>query len=119
MILKKKFFIFMMLCVLAFSVPVQAFSARSPVVRLDLSFDGTTAICYVPVVAENSDDDIEIVVKLWQGKTVIKTWRDDGVGTLFFEEKETVTKGKTYGLSADVTINGEPYPCEVDVATCK
>lgn len=116
--LTKRVLALTMLVIIVFSMSATAITSRSTEIRPLLSFEGTTAICSVPIFAERNGE-ISIVVKLWQGKTVIKTWRDDGVGTLLFEEKETVTKGKTYGLSADVTINGEPYPCGVYVATCK
>ena len=117
--MRKRISILILTLLLVLSFTAQAISTRSSVVRLDLSFKGTTATCYVPVIAEKSDDEIEIIVKLWQGEKCIKTWRDNGIGILLFEKTASVVKGKTYELSADVTINGKSYPCETVAGTCK
>lgn len=51
-------------------------------------------------------DEIEMVVKLWQGTTCIATWKTSGTGYLSFSQNKVVTKGKEYMLTADVSING-------------
>ena len=92
-------------------LPMTAHAAsRSIGIVPNLSFSGTTANCTVRVVADSFSHEIEATIKLWQGSTCVATWEEEGKGILSFSDTATVTKGKTYELTADVTINGETQP---------
>ena len=71
-----------------------------------ISFNGTTASCTVFVAADRPTDDIEAVIKLWQGSKCIETWEASSVGDLAFSGTATVSRGKTYQLTVDVTLEG-------------
>ena len=117
--LKKRILSLALLLALVFTISAQAITVRYSPGCLSLSFKGTTAVCYLSAISSNSDDEIEVVMKLWQGDECIKTWKASSNGSLILEKTKTVDKGKTYGLSADVTINGKSYPCDIVVGTCK
>lgn len=97
------------------SVPVMARSAEGTPV---LTFDGTTAKCSISIVGDSKDDEISITLKLWRGSTCLATWKDSGTLYLSMSETKIVTKGHTYKLTADITINGEPQPQRETSAYC-
>lgn len=93
-------------------LPMTAHAATPRIIRIypTLRFEGTTANCSVIVFADVSSDEIEATIKLWQGSKCVATWEEEGQGVLNFSDTATATKGKTYELTADVTINGVAQP---------
>lgn len=102
-------------------LPMTAHAATSRTIRIypSLSFDGTTANCSVIVLADISSDEIEATIKLWQGNNCVATWQEDATGNLVFKKVATVTSGKTYKLTADVTINDVAQPQASVSAKCE
>ena len=92
--------------ILMLPMTAHAFTPRIIRIYPSLSFKGTTANCSVVVIADASSDEIEATIKLWQGSRCVATWQEDGTGNLVFKDTATVTSGRTYELTADVTING-------------
>ena len=109
------------LAVLAFVLTIPAFAAqeRSPAVMPSLSFIGTTATCTVSVYGDYTTDEIEVEVELWQGKTLVKSWSDEGTEYVDSIRKATVTRGKEYTLKAYATINRKALPMAYITKTCK
>lgn len=96
-------------------VPVMARSLEyTPV----LIFDGTTAKCSMSVSGNSKTDEISVMLKLWCGSTCLATWEKSGCFYLSMSVTETVTKGYTYRLTADVTINGKAQPQTETSAYC-
>lgn len=91
---------------------------RAPATTPRISFSGTTATCTVIVRGEKADDAISVTAKLWQGSTCLKTWNTSGTGVVQLSKPVTVEKGKTYKLTADVTINGVKQATKSTTATC-
>lgn len=84
-----------------------------------LSFSGTTANCYVDI-AGNGSDKISATIELCCGNQSIMTWnRSVTNGHLFFQDSASVTKGKTYELVVEYTVNGKPQQPFSDSGTCK
>lgn len=106
----------LMLCML---VPVcaMALETRAVFTRPTLSFDGTTAICEC-TVRGNSGDEIEVTMSLYQGTTRIASWSDSGTRRVDMEKTKTVTKGKTYTLTVEATVNGKDIPETSVKGTC-
>ena len=98
-----------------------AYAAMPRYIRIypTLNFDGTTANCSAIVIADNSNDEIEATIKLWQGSICVATWPEDGTGNIIFSDTATVTKGKTYNLTVDVIINGVAQPQASASAKCE
>lgn len=118
-VLKKRILPFVLLFAMLLSTPVFAASPRIITIRPAISFSGTTANCRVTVSGNHGTDQIEAVVILWDGNDVVDDWYPTGTGSLLFSDTTTVTKGKTYELTVDVTINGVDYQRVSIEGTCK
>ena len=106
--------------VIALSVPLTAHAAEERMLSIypEITFSGTTANCAVAVTGNYANDDIDVVIKLWRGSTCLRTWYASGEGYVFWDDTATVTKGKTYDLSVDVTINNVTKPRVSVSGTC-
>lgn len=116
--MRRRVLAMLLLILLCIPMAAQAVSTRTIRVVPSITFNENTAICSVTVFADNSDDDISITVKLWQGNACLKTWSKTGSGYLYFSESKTVTEGKTYKMTADVSINGKRLSRVSDSGTC-
>ena len=116
--MKKRFFPILFVFLMVFSSTAHAASTRAASVVPRISFDGTTASCTVFIAADRPTDDIDAVIKLWQGSRCIETWEESSVGDLAFSGKVTVSKGKTYRLTVDVTLEGKAHPRFSVEGTC-
>lgn len=98
----------LLMALLLFVLPVTANAATPRLVGIKpgIEFNGTTANCTVSITGDSMKDDIEAVIKLWQGDSCIATWNASGTGYVFFSKSKTVTKGREYTLTVDATING-------------
>ena len=111
--MKKRFISFIVVALLLVSAPVTASAAtpRTLSVIPRITYSGTTATCAVNVTGCSLTDEIEVVVKLWNGNTCLETWESSGVGFLFFKEYyNDAEKNITYTLTTDLTINGVTEP---------
>ncbi len=100
--MKKRFFPILFVFLMVFSSTAYAASTRAAAVVPRISFNGTTASCTVFIAADRPTDDIEAVIKLWQGSKCIETWEESSIGDLAFSGTATVSRGKTYQLTVDV-----------------
>lgn len=116
--MKKRIFPILFAFLMLFSSTAYAASSRVAPVVPSISFNGTTATCTVFVYAEQMTDDIDAVIKLWQGSQCIKTWEKSSVGDLAFSGTATVSRGKTYQLTVDVTLAGNTQPRVSIQGTC-
>ena len=106
--------------VLVISMPLSVHAAEARILSIypEISFNGTTAECSLAVIGDYTTDELDVVIKLWRGSTCIKTWSDSGEGYIFWEGTATAVKGKTYTLTADVTINNVTKPRVSVSGTC-
>jgi len=74
-------------------------------IRPSLTFEGTTANCYVMVVGNNTSEHIEVTMRLMHGNSQIASWSDDGYGYVRLQGTAGVTRGYTYTLTVEVTVN--------------
>lgn len=108
-----------LLLLAALALPVSAQSPQRAVrATPNISFSNATATCSVSVYGENKTDRISLTAKLYQGDACIATWTDSGTGYLNFSRSKRVQKGKSYKLTADVTVNGESFSTASDTGTC-
>ena len=105
--------------VLVLSAPLSAQAAmpRTEIIPT-LSFSGTTARCEVIVDADHTYDYVVVMLKLFHGNNLIAQWSEANAGSVDISETCTVTKGVTYTLTAQVTINGYSYPSCSTTKTC-
>ena len=106
----------LLLCVL----PITANAATPRIVGIvpSIDFDGNIANCSVSITSHSFNDDIEAVVKLWNGDSCIATWNATGTGFLNVNKSKVVSKGIEYTLTVDVTINGVKRSTVSTSATC-
>ena len=91
---------------------------KAPNASPTLSFSGTTATCTAFVRGNKSTDNVAATVKLWTGGTCLKTWSASGKYSFKIKKNATVSKGKTYKLTVDYTVNGVKQPQKSVTRTC-
>lgn len=90
---------------------VQATTAQAISIDLGLSFEGETACCDVDVCANNINESIFEIVKLFdEDGTCLKTWVQNGSGIVNFYRTTDVTSCVEYTLTTYVTINDVSRP---------
>lgn len=115
--MKRTVFAVLLLLALVFPVSAQA-AQRYRRVSPNITFSSTTATCSVSVRGNSAKDSISLTAKLYQGNECIATWTDSGTGNLNFSKTKSVQSGKTYKLTADVTINGTALGTTSATGTC-
>ena len=85
-----------------------------------ISFSGTTANCYVEIAGDSGSDKISATIEFNCGSQNIKTWTEStDHGHLMFLDSVGVTKGNTYELVVEYTINGKTQIPLSNSSTCK
>ena len=115
----KKIILLVAMFMLMIPVTVNAAIPRYSNIRPSIEFDGTIAYCTASVMGESAKDEIDIVVKLWKGKSCIATWKKSGVGYVSLSKSKTVAKNYEYTLMLDAKINGKTRPTASVTAKCK
>ena len=108
--MKKRIIAFLTFAVMVLAISANAAITRAPAIQPGLSINGTQANCSLIVLGDMGDEEISATIKLKRGLINVATWHEDGVGELVFSDTVTVSTGKTYTLTADVTIDGTTYP---------
>lgn len=103
--MKKRVIILILAAVMLLAIPAQA-TSRATTFMPSLTFEGATAKCGI-VILGGTHDQIEVTLSLWHGNQLIDTWSEEGTGYLRMAETATVTKGNTYTMKVDLSINGE------------
>lgn len=116
--MRKRILALFLILSLALGVTAQAVEVLSVRTVPKIAFDGTTATCTVSVRSDKATDTISLTAKLYQGSTCVKTWNTSGTGVVQLSKPVAVEKGKTYKLTADVTINGVKQATKSTTATC-
>ena len=116
--MKRRIFSLVAVLLLVLSVSVQAVESRAVHSNFGLSFSGTTAICFGTCRSGNSSDRIAMTLILEQGGVELDSWSATGYGQVTISETYPVTKGKTYTLVMEYSVNGEPQPAVSTHATC-
>lgn len=91
---------------------------KAPRAVPNLNFSGTTASCSATVSGNKATDTVNMTVKLWNGNTCLKTWTASGTRSVTLKKTATVSKGKTYKLTVDFTINGVKQNPQSTTKTC-
>lgn len=108
----------LMMILIICTMSVLASEERVISARPSLSFDGTTAVCYVDCRGNSTKDSIEATLTLYQGSNYVESWSDSGKGRVSISEKCTVKRGKNYRLVVEFSVNGEKMPSVYTNKTC-
>ena len=93
-----------------FAVPAMAAEPRITTAAASLNITGTTATCTLSASADTTQDSLKAVIRLYRGSTCIAAWSGSGSGYLNMSKTKTVTKGYTYKMTVDLTVNGVDHP---------
>lgn len=117
--MKKQGLALVMVLVMLMGVAAQATGPmRAPSVKPELSFQGTTALCSALVRGNTTKDKVVATAKLWHGSICLGTWTKSGTSYVLVKGSAPVSKGKTYKLTVDYTINGVKQPQKAITRTC-
>lgn len=108
----------LLVCIL-FAQTAQAAEMRLAAKSVDLSFNGTTAVCTAFCKGDSTKDTISATLTLYQGTTRIDSWSASGTGRVSFNEECKVEYGKTYRLELSCSINGTTQPSVSATKTCQ
>ena len=106
--MKKRVFVFALVLTLLVGAVVPTAHARATMGELSLTFNGTTATCDFYIMKAGSD--IKVTMTLWQGNRQIASWTEQSKGVVWLVEQCPVSKGLTYTLTVNFTIDGTSMP---------
>ncbi len=98
-----------LLLLISLSVPAYATETVEPrayAANPTLSFEGTTAICYVNCRSDNTSDRISATLTLYHGNTIVDSWSASGGFRVPVSGECEVESGETYVLELTWTVNG-------------
>ena len=102
--MKKRISALVLVLALMASVTASARWEDTYTISPTLTFSGTTAVCGVTIIAENSSVDIDCTVKLMRGGSTIATWPLSGKGQATLNKTMGCTSGQTYTLQITGTV---------------
>lgn len=118
--MKARSSVFALLLVFLLACTAYAQEMRTKTSSAAISFSGTTANCYVDIAGDKGSDKISATIKLNCGNQNIKTWTEStDNGHLVFLDSVGVTKGSTYELVVEYSINGKTQIPLSSSGTCK
>ena len=104
---------------LAGGIVAQALEPRVANCSLTLTFDGTTAICEATCTGNSSTDQVKATIELYQGNTYLASWSNEGTYFVAVSGQRGVTRGKSYTLKLNYTINGVTQPEQSVTKRCR
>lgn len=116
--MKRRIFALTSLLILMFTMTASAIEPRVAGQMPILSFDGTTAYCYVECKGANMTEAVTATLTLYQGKTYVNSWSGSGKGRVLISGDCAVKSGKSYTLTLTYSINGTEKPSVSTTATC-
>ena len=106
-LMKRRVFALVSLLILMLTMTAHAIEPYGAVQMPILSFNGTTANCYVDCKGENSTDTVKATLTLYQGKTYVDSWSGSGKGHALvtgnctvMEMSRNVQSGNTQNLKS-------------------
>ena len=107
-----------LLCALSAQTVMAAEMRRAPSPILDLSFDGTTAVCYANCRGDRATDRVSATMTLYQGSRELDSWSGSGTWQVSLSGEHRVVSGQTYRLEVTYSINGVEQTPRSTTRTC-
>ena len=117
--MRVKIILFSVVTALLLATPAYANLPRMLAITPSLSFTDTTANCSVTISGASNNAKISAVISLKNGNNCVESWEESAVGYFYFSDTVLVTRGKSYILSEDATIDGKTYPTSSSSNTCE
>lgn len=105
---------FLMALILIVSIPVSANAATVRMVDIypSITFQDDVAYCSIAFYGDSQSDQITARIKLYEDGVFKAAWPVSGYGSFTFSRQAYATRGCTYTLVVEATINGverSPY----------
>lgn len=105
--------------VLVISAPITAnATSRAALVKPELSFVGTKAMCKVTALETSASAHIVVTMRLYHGANCLASWLVEGDGVVNATRSYPVSACQTYKLVVDVTVNGVAKESAFTTGTC-
>lgn len=112
--MKKRIILLLLIGALLLSTTVYAVEPRATIDSPKLTFSGTTATCSFFHNTGDASDKINVTMHLYRGLTLVNSWSASGYGYVSLSKTATASKGATYQLTVNVSINdGTPTSSSV------
>ncbi len=108
----------LMLMLVMLAQIAQAAEPKAAGAYLDLSFEGTTAICSAVCRGDKSSDKVDVTLTLYQGDNYITSWNGSGDWKVTLSKRHKVTPGNVYRLELTYSINGTAKPAVSTTSEC-
>ncbi len=105
--MKKKVLFLTALLLFVLTVPAYAVQPRLIRVVPSISFSNSNATCTATIIANNSTDEIEVYVEVWEEDALHASWSDEGTGSLTTSRTVSAYRGRGYTLKVYATVNGD------------
>ena len=106
--MKKRISALVLVLALMASVTASARWDDTHSIDYSLTFSGTTANCFVRIVANDTSTDIDCTVKLMRSGTIIASWPLTGKGRATLTETMGCTSGQLYTLQITGNVGRDP-----------
>ena len=106
--MKKRISALVLVLALMASVTASARWDDAHSIDYSLTFSGTTAVCGVTIIAENSSVNIDCTAKLMRGGTIIESWPLKGTGYVTLTGTKGCTSGQLYTLQITGNVGRDP-----------
>lgn len=116
--MKKRFSAMLLAVALMLTIGAQASASMRASGRPQLSFDGRTAECSASCVGDSDNDWVSATLELYQGNTFVDSWSESGYGDVYVSGSCDVTRGRSYTLTVNYSVNGVEKPPVSVTATC-
>lgn len=112
--MKKRIIPLLLIVVLLLSTTVFAVDPRTAIGTPSLSFNNEKANCTFAYTAETLSSKIAVTMRLYRGLTLVDSWSASGYGYVSLNKNAPASKGATYQLTVNVSINdGTPTSSSV------
>ena len=116
--MKKRCPMMVLIIALILTIGAQAIAPMRASGRPWLTFDGRTAECSASCVGDSDNDWVSATLELYQGSTFVDSWSGSGYGDVYVSGSCDVTRGRSYTLTVNYTVNGVEKPPVSVTATC-
>ena len=118
-IMKKIFAAILCSLLLTGGIVAQAMAPMALGGSLNLSFNGTTAVCEASCRGDTSTDYVKATLTLYQGSSYIDSWSSEGTYRAIASGQHSVTRGKSYTLKLNYSVNGVAQPEQSVTKKCQ
>lgn len=108
--MKKLAFLMALLLIVSIPVSANAVEVRAIHIIPSITFQDDVAYCSIEFYGDSQSDQITAKIKLYEDGVFKAGWPVSGYGSFTFSRQAYATRGCTYTLVVEATINGVERP---------